>query len=230
MNTYLHEEGLVRYIKKLKSGCTYGVDGILSEHLKYSADCEILINQLCVMFTLCLKFGIVPDSFTHGILIPLLKKPTCDPTVPNNYRLVVVSTTFSKILEIYVLEECGYHDFDDSQFGFVPGRGTNMAISVTRDVISYCVKRGSPIFACSLDAFDAIPHSVLFDKCIDILSDVCWRLLYFWYRKLTVQIRWNNVLSSRIRVERGTRQGGLSSPFLFNIFYQDMMVELSNTI
>ena len=139
----------------------------------------------------------------------------------NNYRPVVVSTTVSKILEMFVLQECGYHDFHDSQFGFVPGRGTNMAIYVSRDVISYC--------ACSLDAggaFDAIPHSVLFDKCIGILPDVCWQLLYFWYHKLTVQIRWNNVLSDIIRVERGTRQGGLSSAFLFNIFNQDRIVEL----
>ena len=37
-------------------------------------------------------------------------------------------------------------------------------------------------------------------------------------------------MSDIIRVERGTRQGGLSSPFLVNIFYQDMIVELSNTI
>ena len=62
----------------------------------------------------------------------------------------------------------------DSQFDFVSGRGTNMAISVSRDVISYCVKNGSSIFACSLDAdgaFDVIPHSVIFDKCI--LPDVC---------------------------------------------------------
>ena len=84
-----------------------------------------------------------------------------------------MSITFSKMLELFVLEECVYHDFHDSQLGFVPGRGTKMAIPVSRDVISYCVKKGSPIFACSLDAecaFDAIPHSVLFDKCIGILS------------------------------------------------------------
>jgi len=48
------------------------------------------------------------------------------------------------------------------------------------------------------------------DKCIDILPDVYWHLLYFWYKNRTVHIRGNNILSNRIRVERGTRQGGLS--------------------
>ena len=93
----------------------------------------------CVIFTLCLRFGVVPTSFTSGLLIPLLKKPTCDPSVPKNYRPIIVYKAFSKILEMYTLDECGCHDFEDAQFGFVPGRGTNMAISVTRDVISYCV-------------------------------------------------------------------------------------------
>ena len=54
-------------------------------------------------------------------------------------------------------------NFEDSQFGFVPSWGTNMAISVTTDFISYCVTKGSP-FACSLDvegAFDTIPHGIL---------------------------------------------------------------------
>jgi hypothetical protein len=59
-------------------------------------------------------------------------------------------------MEMFILEECEYHDISDSQFGLVPGRGTHMAISLTRDVISYNVKRGSPIFACSLDAEGAV--------------------------------------------------------------------------
>ena len=79
VNTFFHEERLIRYITKLKSGCAYRVDGILSEYLKYAVHCEILIKKLCGMFTLCLKFGIVPDSFTWGILIPLLKKANLCP-------------------------------------------------------------------------------------------------------------------------------------------------------
>ncbi len=52
--------------------------------------------------------------------------------------------------------------------------GTNKAISLTQDVITYNVKRGNPVFACSLDAegaFDAIPFEVLFHKAAGVLSE-----------------------------------------------------------
>ena len=51
----------------------------------------------------------------------------------------------------------------------------------------------------------------------------------FWYNILTVKIKWGNTLSESLKIDKGTRQGGLSYPFLFNIFYQEMIQELTNT-
>ena len=42
----------------------------------------------------------------------------------------------------------------------------------------------------------------------------------------TVQIRHRNSLSEQIKVERGTRQGGLTRPLLFNMYYKDLIQEL----
>ena len=84
-----------------------------------------------------------------------------------------MSSTFSKLLELYVIEECFGHEFCDLQFGFVKGRGTEMAVTALfHDVISYSTTRGSVVYSCSLDAegaFDAIPHCVLFDKSQSVL-------------------------------------------------------------
>lgn len=51
--------------------------------------------------------------------------------------------------------------------------------------------------------------------------------MYSWYKQLTVQIKWKEHLSQHIPVRIGTRQGGLSSPFLFNIFYQGLIEHLN---
>ena len=51
--------------------------------------------------------------------------------------------------------------------------------------------------------------------------------MFNWYEKLTVQNKWCKQLSEEISVCVGTRQGGLSSHLLFNIFYQELVDALS---
>ena len=86
-------------------------------------------------------------------------------------------------------------------------------------------------YTSSLDAegdFDAIPHSISFYKAAAVLPKHCWHVMHTWYSKLTVQVKWCGTLSSTIEVSVGTRQRGFSSPFLFNLFYQDLISLLSN--
>ena len=44
-----------------------------------------------------------------------------------------------------------------------------------------------------------------------------------------VTIRWSNNYSEKIRVECGTKQGGLTSPVLFNLFYADLVNKLQSS-
>jgi len=104
---------------------------------------------------------------------------------------------------------------------FVAVRDTNMATALANDVISYCTKRGSPVYTCSLDAdraFDAVPHAILFQKAKYVIPDHCWVIMMKWYSSMCVQVKCVSILSEPINDCKGTRQGGLSSPFLINRF------------
>ena len=79
------------YIKMLKSGSAPGLDGITSEHLKFALQCS-LPSYLAVLLTLCFRFGVVPDSFCRGLLVPVMEKANLDPTECKSYRPMTVSS------------------------------------------------------------------------------------------------------------------------------------------
>ena len=229
MDITISELHVKRLIRKLRLGCASGVDGISAENLRYSEETSLPLH-LSRLMTVCLRFGCLPDVFSLGLLIPILKKAHLNPRLPSNYRPITVSSITSKLLELYVSEKTD-HRFDPSQFGFVPHRGTTTAISLAHDVSQYCVGRGSAVYLCSLDAegaFDAIPFPVLFSKAAESMTDCCWRLMYAWYSRMHILVKWNGILSPQIPVQKGTRQGGLSSPLLFNLFYRDLIFSLNN--
>ena len=105
-----------------------------------------------------------------------------------------------------------------------------MATALLHDVIDYSTTRGSVVYSCSLDAegaFHAIPHCILFDKTHSVLPTHCLFVMHEKYSQLTINLKWRGCYSKDVDVNIGTRQGGLSSPLLFNIFYQDLIDGLS---
>ena len=78
-NTEVSPNLLVKYIDRLKSGCSPGIDGVTAEHPVLANNSKV-VKHLAAMFSLCIKFGVVPRSFCKGLMIPLLKKPNADPT------------------------------------------------------------------------------------------------------------------------------------------------------
>lgn len=54
-------------------------------------------------------------------------------------------------------------------------------------------------------------------------------ILRYWYGHQTNQVKWRSELSDEYGLECGVRQGGLTSPVLFNLYVNRLIVELSNT-
>ncbi len=95
------------------------------------------------------------------------------------------------------------------QFGFVSGRVTTIATTLAHDVIEYCTRRGSAVYAFSSDAeaaFDGIRHRVMFKKTMGIVQDKYRRILVDWHSMLPIRIRWNGGPSPPTKISKGTRQ------------------------
>ena len=138
----------------------------------------------------------------------------------------VVHEPRETVQELNILYICQQHQPHPAQFGFATDRGTDMAIALAHGVSEHFNRRGSPVFTCRLDAqgaFDHIPHSVTFSKLDGVLPDDVWRFLYRWYSSMYVTGRLNGSLGRRLRVERGVRQGSITSPCMFNLVYQELV-------
>ena len=153
---------------------------------------------------------------------------TLDPACAESYRPITLSVVISKILEQYILDQSN-STCDDAQFGFDSGKSSAMAAAVAHDIGIYCLERGSPLYYCNLDAesaFDALPHNVILLKTMDVIPDRLWLILHYWYQYMNVRIRIGNLFSEKIAIQRGTRQGGLTSPFIFKSFYKGLIERL----
>ncbi|KAL0879258.1 hypothetical protein ABMA27_003038 [Loxostege sticticalis] len=54
-------------------------------------------------------------------------------------------------------------------------------------------------------------------------------LLKYWYSHQKNRVRWREALSEEYQLECGVRQGGLTSPSLFNLYMNGLIDELSKT-
>ena len=70
-------------------------------------------------------------------------------------------------------------------------------------------------------------HCILFSKLIEAGAPRwCVRILCYWYCNQSLCVRWESVLSEFFPVNNGVRQGGIMSPLLFNLYVNDLSVQL----
>lgn len=102
-----------------------------------------------------------------------------------------------------------------------------------KSTVSYYTSQNTSVYACFLDlsrAFDLVNYDILWAKLSDAqVPDHVVNLLRYWYGNQVNNVRWGDTTSSDYRLECGVRQGGLTSPDLFNLYVNDLIGKLRGT-
>ena len=96
--------------------------------------------------------------------------------------------------------------------------------------IYYADENNSKLYVCFLDsqkAFDKVWHEGLFIKLFEMGIDFYpWKIIVNMHVKLCSYVLFRGFKSEDFNISRGTRQGGVLSPFLFLCFLNDLLNEL----
>ena len=117
-----------------------------------------------ILFNIIFIYGVIPDGFGIGTVVPIVKDNLADVTDVNNYRGITLCPTISKLFEYCLLHKYESHmDTNDVQFGFKKNLGCSHALFALRQCVNYFISRGSSVFMAALDAkkaFDRVHHTV----------------------------------------------------------------------
>ena len=111
--------------------------------------------------------------------------------------------------------------------------GCTMTSFLVRESVYYANENGSKLYICFLDAkkaFDKVWHDGLLLKLHERRVELyVWKVLVCLHANLSSYVLFKGCKSSRFNVTKGTRQGGVLSPYLFLCFIDDLLHELCSS-
>ena len=123
---------------------------------------------------------------------------------------------------------------DDSQFGFVPGRGTTDAIFVVRQLQEKYLAANKRLYMAFVDlekAFDRVPRKVIWWALRKLgVEEWIVRLVQGMYANARSHVRVSEGYSEEFEVKVGVHQGSVLSPLLFIIVLEALSREFRSGV
>ena len=177
------------------------------------------------------KHAYIPLSIKKGVIVILFKGGKKDKKDPNSYRAITLTSCVLKLFEKVILlqlQNTPSLQPHTLQGGSQKGHGCLMSSFILYESIYFTMENKIKLFTCVLDcrqAFDRMWLNGLFYKFKSYRIDISiYKCLLNMYSGLHSSVRYKN-LDSRdcFPVLQGTRQGGISSPFMYLVFIRKLV-------
>ncbi len=223
---------ITRACASLKRGKAAGIDSVSNEHLIYGG--PELIHYLCKAFNSFLRVQYVPTSLKRGMIVTLFKGGKKKRTDPNSYRAITLLSSVYKLFERVLLSRLSkYFTPSPLQHGFQKGIDSTMTSVLLHECVHFCHERSSKLFACFLDAekaFDCVWHAGLFFKLRQLnIPEQYQKTIESMYYQMESCVLYRGFLSDWFHIQQGTRQGGVLSPWLYTVFVNGLLNNLSES-
>ena len=227
--SYIKSDEVTDAIKQLNSNKSDGNYGLYSNHLLLSS--FHFREHLAKLFTCMLHHGHNPDYILEAVISSIPKDSKGDINSSDNYRGIALSSVSGKVLDLIILSRYTSNlSSSDLQFAFKAKHSTVMCTSALKEIISQYTKRASIVYMCSLDAtkaFDKVNFVKLFKLLLQRnIPSIVLRLILDLYTRQSVKAAWNCEKSFSFDVTNGVRQGGVLSPILFNVYFDELLHRL----
>ena len=221
--TWITLENTGKFINDLTLSKAPGPDGITNKIAKnLPENTQSFLNQI---FQHCIKNEYVPEKWTKSRVVFIHKPNSKEQSHPKSYRPICLSNTFFKLLEQHIkshLEDLQIypHKLSNVQHGFRNDRSTYTALSTAINYIESAFIQKEIAIAVFLDIHGAFNNMIVQNALteLDILGapTAITNTLRHYYKNRLVEGTINNATIS-INPERGTAQGNVLSPMLWNL-------------
>ena len=198
---------------------SHGPDGIGYAVFKKFPD--VGTQLLTILYNRCFTTGCFPDSF-HQTLVMALPKST-----PNNFRPIPLSNAVAKLLDriIYIrLVKILDPILLEWQFGFRSKRGAADQLLKFYSTLQQKRALGRHVAILFLDikkAFDRVCRTrLLLDLYEQGVRGKLLKAISNLFSLRSVRVINDRIVSGEFFPERGSPQGGVSSPLLWNFFFR----------
>ena len=229
MNRAISQYDIFEAISAMENNKAPGFDGIQIEFIKGAR--SFFVPMLEKIFNGILDSGEFPEAWGNALICLVFKKG--DNTDPKNYRgislLSTISKIFTKILNSRLNEWMdNTNKRQEEQAGFRKGYSTMDQLfnlqSIIQKYLSKEKGRCHILFVDFETAFDRISHSHLFFELIQTgIHGKILNVIRSVYGKLKTSIRTPKELTEFFKCLFGTRQGCMSSPFLFALYIGELI-------